>query len=202
MMELEEGVTLALYRIGSDGKAELVQDGIANSYASCVVDPHPTLNGCAYRLVATRTSTGESAFEDDDFELECGSVLIQWDEPSERSDEWTSGFSMLELPYDLKMTNKGDYDVSFAEYYGNEHPVARFGTQMGVSGSWNADIVYARDSEELRLARRLQALKDTCYVREPSGIGYRAVVKVTESLAGAGLVGLSFDVRRVMEWSR
>lgn len=197
MNVLEEGVTLALYRIDAHGMSELVQDGIANGYGSVVIDPHPTLNGCAYRLVAKRDATGATAYEEDEAYVDCQSVLIQWDEPSERAEEGVATFSMLELPYDIQLANDADYDVSFADYYGNAHPVARFGTQLGMSSTWSADIVYARDSDELRLARRLQVLQGTCYVREPSGTGYPAVVKVSERLSGAGLVALTFKVTRV-----
>jgi hypothetical protein len=64
------------------------------------------------------------------------------------------------------------------EYIGRSAPVAYYGTQLGVSGSWSSDIP-ATDINTRYALRRLQIWRGNAYVREPNGVGYWASVEVS-----------------------
>ena len=64
------------------------------------------------------------------------------------------------------------------KYIGREHPVAYYGTQLGHTSTWNM-VVRKDDEETLYALRRLSRWMGVAYVREPSGSGYWAEIKVS-----------------------
>ena len=87
--------------------------------------------------------------------------------------------------------------MTLVKYIGREHPVDYYGTQIGSSETWNA--VIERDDEEMLYAlRRLSRWLGKVYVREPSGSGYWANVKVSFSQKHRDLtIPVTFNVTRV-----
>lgn len=204
-------VELAVYRLEYDGNLKLIQDGIENDGTMFIVDPHPALDVPRYRIVATNTSNGTSAFEDfEGEETEETSIIIQWDEewgnykltPEEEELEGelaepVSTGHMLVLPYNIKVSDSNSPDVSFANYIGRKHPVSYYGTHMGTKTSWSSDIPKT-DTETLFMIRQLAAFMGDCYVREPSGIGYWAQVNVNYSRDyDSMIIPVSLDITRV-----
>lgn len=201
-----EGVTLSVYRREYDGTfVELATDinNISNIY---VTDPHPALDYARYRIVATDTATGAISFYDVPGEsVQEKSVVIQWEE------EWTefdtnnedpleepswSG-NMLKLPYNIDVSDKYNPDVSLVEYIGREHPVSYYGTQRGESASWNVEID-KKDVDTLYMLRRLAIWMGDVYVREPSGSGYWANIKVSFGQTHCETtIPVTFDITRV-----
>ena len=91
---------------------------------------------------------------------------------------WTG--SMLKLPYNIDVSDAYEQDVSLIEYIGRSHPVSYYGTQKGETATWNLEIP-KKDKETLYELRRLAVWLGDAYVREPSGSGYWASVKVSFS---------------------
>ena len=85
---------------------------------------------------------------------------------------------MLKLPYNVDVTEDKSIDVSLVNYVGRKHPVSYYGTQVGESASWNAEIP-VEDKETLYGIRRLSRWTGDVYVREPSGTGYWANITVS-----------------------
>ena len=68
---------------------------------------------------------------------------------------------------------------------------------MGETATWNTDIV-ADDSETVYALRRLRKWMGNVYVREPSGIGYWANIKVSFSQNHCELtVPVTLEITRV-----
>lgn len=68
---------------------------------------------------------------------------------------------------------------------------------MGETGSWNT-VIDANDSETLYALRRLKKWMGNVYVREPSGIGYWANVKVSISRTHCEVtIPISLNITRV-----
>jgi hypothetical protein len=115
-------------------------------------------------------------------------VIIQWDEQwstfnTTNEDEieqpaWSG--SMLRLPYNIDISDSNTVDVEHVEYIGRKHPVSYHGTQLGVVSTWNVEID-KQDIETLYGLRRLSVWMGNVYVREPSGSGYWATIKVSFS---------------------
>lgn len=116
------------------------------------------------------------------------SIIVQWDEDWQNlnisdvnsSDTpvdppWSG--SLLKLPYNIETNDSNDIDVALVEYAGREHPVTYYGTQVGQGSTWKAEIPKT-DIETLYALRRLSVYKGDVYVREPSGTGYWATIKV------------------------
>ena len=83
------------------------------------------------------------------------------------------------------------------KYIGREHPVTYYGTQLGVSSSWNM-VIEKSDKETLYALRRLSRWMGDVYVREPSGSGYWANIIVAYSQKHCDkTIPVSFDVIRV-----
>lgn len=160
-----------------------------------VIDPHPTLDYARYRIVATDVTTGSVTCEDlPGYPVDCSSVIIQWNESwstyadyhedgSEITDfstdeSWTG--SMLELPYNIDVSEKNSLDTELVEYIGREHPVSYYGTQLGTSATWNM-VIDKEDTDTLYALRRLARWQGDVYVREPSGTGYWANISVSMS---------------------
>lgn len=186
---LVEGVTLAVYRRDYDGSFTEIASGIENGRNIYVTDPHPALDYARYRIVATTEATGAVSYYDvPGYPVGGKAVILQWSEEwsnfeTTNEDElerpvWSG--SMLTLPYNIDVSDKHKPDVALIEYIGREHPVGYYGTQRGVSSTWNVDIA-KNDKETLYALRRLARWMGDVYVREPSGSGYWANVVVSFS---------------------
>lgn len=205
--ELVPDLLLSVYRREFDGTfTEIVRD-MENARGSFVTDPHPPLDYARYRIVAMTKSTGAISFYDVPGYPVCGkAVIIQWDEKWQDFDvdlehggstdnPWTG--SMLKLPYNIDVSNNHKPDVELVEYIGRSHPVSYYGTQVGETASWSVDIPMS-DKETLYAIRRLAKWMGNVYVREPSGSGYWANVKVSFSQKHRDVViPVTFDITRV-----
>lgn len=202
-------ITLSVYRREFDGSFTELATGIANTYNEFITDPHPALDYARYRIVAISTVTGAVSYYDmPGYPVGEKAVIIQWDEAwtsfeastEDESDpveqpEWAG--SLLKLPYNIDVSDKNDPDVSLVEYIGRKRPVTYYGTQLGESSSWSMDIA-KDDKETLYALRRLAIWMGDVYVREPSGSGYWAHVKVSFSQTHRELViPVTLDITRV-----
>ena len=201
-----EGVTLSVYRREFDGSFTELASVLDNVKNVSITDPHPALDYARYRVVATTTSTGTVSYYDlPGFPVGCNSVIIQWDDdwsdfdvsdddlPTEPT--WTG--SMLKLPYNIDVSDSNSIDVSLVEYIGRKHPVSYYGSQLGVTSTWNVEIP-KYDKETLYAIRRLAIWTGDVYVREPSGSGYWANISVSYSQKHLDLtIPISFNVTRV-----
>lgn len=185
---LVDDVLLSVYRINYDGSFTEIATGIEDNY-TFVTDPHPTLNYARYRIVATSKSTGDvSYFDMPGYYVGEKAVIIQWEEvwrdfnvdgaDALEEKPWTG--SLLRLPYNIDVTDGNSPDVALIEYIGRENPVSYYGTQLGVSSTWNVEIE-ADDEETIYALRRLARWMGDVYVREPSGMGYWANLTVSFS---------------------
>ena len=180
-----ENITLSVYRREYDGKYTLVGSGIPNTNTS-ITDPHPALDYARYRIVAKDTVTGAISFYDaPGYPVKCSSVIIQWDEEWKSFDvtdnysvegpAWSGSF--LELKYNVEVADNRAREVSVVRYAGRENPVAYYGTQISEAPSWSVSIP-KEDKETIYALRRLSIWTGDVYIREPSGMGYWANVRV------------------------
>lgn len=201
-----EAVSMSVYRREFDGSFTLLSSGMRGEDYPFIVDPHPPLDYARYRIVAIDDSTGSVTYYDTpSIPVGVKSIIIQWDEDWVNFDAtgnndaekpaWSG--SLLALPYDIDVSDKNSSDVSLVKYIGRKHPVGYYGTQLGFSSSWNTTID-KRDTETIYALRRLQAWMGNVYVREPSGTGYWASIKVSFNLKHKEVtVPVTFDVTRV-----
>lgn len=187
--EVITGVSLSVYRREFDGRFTELVTGLVSGQDTFITDPHPPLDYARYRIVATTDATGAVSYCDlPGYPIGGTAAIIQWDEvwssfdsSSEDSlDEPAWAGSMLKLPYNIDVSDSANPDVELVEYIGREHPVGYYGTQRGLTSTWNVEIE-ADDEETLYAIRRLQNWMGNAYVREPSGSGYWASVKVSFS---------------------
>ena len=182
-----DGYILAIYRREFDGNFTELASGLVNLENTFITDPHPSLDYARYRVVATETATGRVTYYDvPGFPIGETSIIIQWAESwSSLADSveipyeqpaWSG--SLLKLPYNIDVSPKYDPDVTLAEYIGRKHPVGYYGTQLGETATWSAEID-KEDAETLYALRRLAIWMGDVYVREPSGSGYWANVHVS-----------------------
>ena len=186
---LVDDVSLSVYRREFNGEFTELATGLVNSDSTFITDPHPALDFARYRIVAVSNTTGSVSYCDvPGYPVGGKSVVLQWDEEwssfeSLNEDELESppwSGSMLKLPYNIDVSDSHKNDVSLIEYIGRSHPVSYYGTQLGVTSTWNVTI--ERDDEEtLYGLRRLSKWMGDVYVREPSGSGYWANVTVSFS---------------------
>lgn len=189
---LTRNVLLAVYRKNFDGTFTEIAKDIPNDRCHWVLDPHPSMDVGRYRIVATSTITGQSEYsdyEDEDIGGESG-VIIQWNEyyDNPEYEEEEEAFQAdvakhwmaysLHLLYNIDISDNNALDVSLVKYIGRPHPVSYYGTQIGQTATWNAEIPKT-DIETLSLLRRLSVWMGDCYVRESSGSGYWANVGVS-----------------------
>lgn len=183
-----EDVLLSVYRREYDGTfTELIRDldGADNSF---ITDPHPALDYARYRIVATSKTTGSVIYNDlPGHPVGEKALIIQWEEAWSMFDTggnedalstppWTG--SLLRLPYNIDISYKYSSDTSLVGYIGRKHPVAYYGTQVGETATWSVAID-KNDEETIYALRRLSNWMGNVYVREPSGSGYWANVKVS-----------------------
>lgn len=204
---LTSNVTLAVYRRQYDGGLVKIMDEIPNTGYTVVTDPHPALDYARYRIVATSQLTGRITFTDlPGIPVNEASIILQWEEQwssydsDDSEDEYSepswSG-SLLRLPYNVSTQESNSKDVTLAKYIGREHPVSYYGTQVGRTETWTADI--PKDDEETIYAlRRLAVYEGNVYVRSPSGIGYWAKVEVSFPINSRELTStVTLDITRV-----
>lgn len=199
-------IYLSVYRREFDGsftELAVLLDGEKNI---AVTDPHPALDFARYRIVATSKTTGSVSYYDlPGVPVNGGAVIIQWDEAwssfeaseeAERAEPEWSG-SMLKLPYNIDVSDNTDPEVELVPYIGRSHPVAYYGTQRGQKASWNV-VIDKKDEETLYGLRRLSMWLGNVYVREPSGSGYWANIKVSFSQKHTDLtIPVTLDITRV-----
>lgn len=203
---LIEGVTLSVYRREYDGGfTEIVRD-VDNTKNTYVTDPHPALDYARYRIVATTVDTGAVSYSDIPA-LPVGgkAVIIQWNETWSSFDapdgvtvgklNWSG--SQLVLPYNIDVSDTHQPEVELVNYIGRSHPVAYYGTQKGVTSTWNVEID-ATDVDTLYAIRRLANWMGNVYVREPSGSGYWANIAVSYSQTHCEVtIPVTFNITRV-----
>lgn len=200
------GVTLSVYRREFDGSFVEIGSGLVNGNNTYVVDPHPALDFARYRIVATTVDTGAVSFYDvPGYPVKEKSIIIQWAETWTKFDtsledtmsqpSWAG--SMLKLPYNIDVSDNVDMDVEMVSYIGRKRPVSYYGTQINETSTWNTDIIKS-DKETLYAIRRLAIWTGDVYVREPSGSGYWASIKVSFSQRHKELtIPVTFNITRV-----
>ena len=203
---LVENVTLSVYRREFDGTFTEIGTDLENTDRTFVTDPHPALDFARYRIVAIEKTTGAVSYNDiPAYPVGETAVIIQWDEAwqnfdvvsEDEAEEPAYAGSMLRLPYNIDVSDKHGSDVSLVEYIGRSHPVSYYGTQLGETSSWSVEIP-KKDKETLYALRRLAIYQGDVYVREPSGSGYWANVKVSISQKHRELsIPISMDITRV-----
>lgn len=201
------GVMFDIYRREYDGSFTPIYMGLDGAEGSYITDPHPALDYARYRIVATVKSTSEVFYEDlPAITVGCKSIVVQWDEQwdtlkSLDNDDVTvekmALGSVLKLPYNIDVSNSHDPDVELVEYIGRRHPVSYYGTQRGETATWDV-VIEKSDTATLSALRRLAVWAGDVYVREPSGSGYWANIKVSFSQKHNELtIPVTLDITRV-----
>ena len=183
-------VYYGIYRRNYDGTFTPIGKDIDGAKVGAVLDPHPSLNYARYRIVVKSKATGQITFDDVALiAVNHSSVVIQWNEQWTNYGENTfvsasqvpkSG-SRIDIPYNIDVTAQSNPDVTLVKYIGRSHPVSYYGTQKGETGSWKFEVP-KDDVDTIYGLRRLANYSGDCYVREPSGIGYWAHVKVSHTI--------------------
>ena len=203
---LVENVVLSVYRKEYDGRFVEIAKDIPNTDNYYVTDPHPSLDIASYRIISTDTTNGSISYTDvPGYPVGIKSVIIQWDETwdnlkitgGDPTDEVRWAGSMLKLPYNIDVSDSNTMDVSLIEYIGRSHPVSYYGTQLGVTSTWNVDIPKT-DKNTLYGLRMLAIYTGDVYVREPSGSGYWANISVSYNQKHRELViPITLSIKRV-----
>ena len=203
---VNDGIFLSVYRRNYDGTFTEIAVDIDGSSNTFVTDPHPSLDLARYRVVSKSKATGNISYCDiPGYPVEEPSIVIQWDEiwtpfDTDNEDElersvWSG--SILKLPYNVDISDKGKLDVVLVEYIGRRHPVSYYGTQVGETSSWNV-VIPKDDVETLYALRRLKNWMGNVYVREPSGSGYWASIEVSFNIKHLDVtIPVSLSVTRV-----
>lgn len=199
-------VYLSVYRREFDGTFTELATGIDAVHNTVITDPHPALDYARYRIVAITKETGSVSFYDPPgFPIQGKAVVIQWDEAWSNFDAvsedamedpaWVG--SLLELPGNIDVSDSHTQDVSLVKYIGRRYPVSYYGTQIDTTSTWNLEIP-KEDRETLYALRRLSIWMGDVYVREPSGSGYWANVKVSFSQKHCEVtIPVTLDITRV-----
>lgn len=202
---LIENVTLSVYRREYDGTLTEIATNIPNN-GTGVTDLYPALDYARYRLIAKDTDTGAISFYDmAGQQVGCTSVVIQWDEEWSQFDmadensvetpPWTG--SMIVLPYNVKISDNRNREVSRVAYAGREYPVSYYGTLINEGSSWNT-VIPKDDTETIYALRRLSRWAGPVYIREPSGMGFWADVVPSFNIDHDSLtVPVTLDITRV-----
>ena len=212
--EIRSGYTMRVYRRNYDGTFtrivldEANPEEIEPGQAISVTDPHPALDYARYRIVARSTTTGQIFYYDAPGEpINEKSIVINWDDEwaelentqDEAIEDIPSGYygSLLVLPNNVDVSESNTQDVALVEYIGRDHPVSYYGTQKGYSASWKCEIPKT-DTDKLSAVRRLARYAGDVYVREPSGAGYWASIKVSYNIDhNKPNIPITFDITRV-----
>ena len=203
---LVENVVLSVYRKEYDGRFVEIAKDIRNTDSIYVTDPHPSLDLAKYRIVATDIDNGSISYTDiPGYSVGVKSIIIQWDETwsslevvgNDPLEEVTWAGSMLKLPYNIDVSDSNTKDVSLIEYIGRSHPVSYYGTQLGVTATWNTEIPKS-DKNTIYGLRTLAIYAGDVYVREPSGSGYWANISVSFNQKHKELVvPITLEIKRV-----
>jgi hypothetical protein len=201
-----QSMLLSVYRREFDGSFTELSKDLPSENGTAVIDPHPALDYARYRVVAKSMNTGETSYYDlPAYEVGVKYVVLQWDEA------WTTfdytdgheiakapwGGSLLKLPYNIDVSDSYDADVTLVNYIGREHPVSYYGTQIGQTATWEMSVDKA-DVETIYSLRRLARWMGDVYVREPSGSGYWAKVRVSFNQKHTDpVVPVSLEITRV-----
>lgn len=199
-------VYLSVYRRETDGSfTEIIKD-IDGAKGSYIVDPHPALDYARYRIVSKSKDTGALSYYDmPSIPMNMPVIMIQWDEDwREFNDPGEAEFeqsvltgSYLKLPFNIDISESSELDTELVEYIGRKYPVAYRGTIIKHTETWNTDIP-ADDVKLLHALRRLSLWDGDVYVREPTGKGYWAQVKVSLTITHCEVViPVSLTVTRV-----
>lgn len=206
---LLDDVVLAVYRREYNGDFVEIASGLPNTASHHIIDPHPALDYARYRIVATDVKTGTVSYYDPPgYPIGDAGVIIQWSESwsdfdvsevDEADDvgarQWSG--SLVRIPYNVDTSDKAEPDVTLVKYAGRKRQVSYYGTQLGESATWKVEIP-ADDNETLYALRRLMIWTGDVYVREPSGSGYWANIKVSFSRTHCALtIPVTFDITRV-----
>lgn len=201
-----DDILLSVYRREFDGSFTELATGLDNAKRTTIIDPHPSLDYARYRIVATSKTTGTVSFYDPPGHPVGGTaVIIQWDEEWSTFDTYEESAleqppwsgSLLKLPYNIDVSDSNQPDVALVEYIGRSHPVAYYGTQRGTASTWNV-VIPKSDKETLYAIRRLANWMGNVYVREPSGSGYWANIKVSYNQKHKDLIiPVTLNVSRV-----
>lgn len=204
--QLIDGVTLSVYRREYDGTFKEIARGLTNTRSTFATDPHPALDYARYRVVAAVEATGAISYIDIMVpSLGEPAVVIQWDEEYTDFEVTEYGIvedrpwsgSLLKLPYNVDTSFRTQPDVVLAEYIGRQNPVGYYGTQIGETMSISVSIA-ADDKETAYQLHRLSRWMGDVYVREPSGVGYWANVKVSFSKTHKEVtMPVTLDITRV-----
>ena len=197
---------LSVYRRDYDGRFVEIAKDVKNTDNLYVTDPHPSLDLANYRIVATDIDNGSISYTDiSGYPIGIKSIIIQWDETwsdlqvfgDDPLEEVRWAGSMLKLPYNIDVSDNNTIDVSLIEYIGRSHPVSYYGTQLGVTSTWNTDIPKS-DKTTLYGLRTLAIYTGDVYVREPSGSGYWANISVSFDQKHKELViPVTLEIKRV-----
>ena len=185
--ELDPDAMLYVYRIEPDGSTVLVAGALENDGSARAVDDYPNFGTCMYRVVAISSTTGAQAMTEIAVQVPAPGVYIQWDNGA------------VLLPCNLELSESYDPDVALLEFSGRNDPVAVFGTQKGRKATWKAEVAKRDDTAEVNALRELAGLMERCYVRELSGTGYPAFVKVSSisRTNKSGVVSVQLEVTRL-----
>ena len=202
---LDENVLFTVFRIGQDGRLDLVQSGIPNAEGVFAVDRHPSFGTMSYRVVANDQETDEVTVTDVEDANGWDFILIQWDERAgvlDQDDEDVQfAFEYVRLPWNVTVSQSSSKDVAYKHYQGRRHPVALYGTQVGETGSWSCEIVKYEEDEELIKLRKLAAWMGECWVRDASGLSYPANVDVRINRTwNSQAISVDLEVTRVDEY--
>ena len=173
-----------------------------NDGAVEVIDPHPNFGECWYRIAAT-TASGSMGFYDESVEVDHDAVVLQFDDglrsynDAARASGEFDPAGIVEIPYNLSVSEKHEPDAELAEFVGNADPTLYTGTQLGRSASVGGVVLVSDDAGVVRRLRWLQGSLAAAYYRDPTGLGFWAWVTATISFDGADPVSISLDVRRV-----
>ena len=204
--ELVPDISLSVYRREYDGTFTELGTGLSNLSRTFVTDPHPPLDYARYRIVATSNLTGSMSFIDlPPYAIQVKTIVLQWneawtdynlgDDGAITKQAWQG--SMLQLPYNIDVSENNEIDSSLITYIGRSHPVSYYGTQLGVSAIWHCDVP-KYDTQTLYALRRLAVWLGDVYVREPSGTGYWARLNVSFNQNHCELVvPVTIDITRV-----
>lgn len=205
--EYRSGFTLGVYRIDFDGTLTEIKTGIGAEENATVTDMHPALDYARYRVVATDLTTGVVFFDDPEpIPVNAKGAVIQWAGETKSffanpndyeliTDEWSG--TILRLPYNIEVSDDISPDVSLIEYIGRTHPVSYYGTQQGSTSRWSVEVPKT-DIDTISRIRELAIYPGDVYVREESGTGYWANVKVSYSISyNKATVPVTFTITRV-----
>ena len=104
---------------------------------------------------------------------------------------------MVRLPFNVDVSESANLENNMVKYIGRKDPVSYYGTQTGYTANWST-VIPKYETEIIRKLRQLQVYPGDVYVREPSGTGYWANVKVTFPINHVALtVSVSLTITRV-----